>query len=170
MRLPESRPASEYPSWRRVRDAALKVLVDGAEGDRGSLERLSRRLAELDGETAARLTPHLFDTGHEIGRHVHAKRVTEDSFQMALETVREGLASTGWAELAVEDMFHRTARLTWNAGHVGLASRVRDTIVLGVLEGTVTEALNISAVLTPDGDGLRVELSSGDAMNEEEEP
>lgn len=170
MNLPDGRPVANRADWLAVRDACLKLVADGPEADGNRLDRFTRRLSRLDPTYADRLADHIYATGHELGRHVYAKRVAGDDFGASIAEARRAIEGAGWAQLETEKGLHRSGRVGWTDGEVGLAPEIRDPLVLGTIEGIVTEALNTRVDLTRDGDRLRLALASDPEPAQEGDP
>lgn len=168
MTMPESYLRLTDSSWLRVRDAVLKMISEGADPDESTVRRVGDRLAALDPEDVDALSGHCFEMGHDLGRHVYAKRVPEDSFENALGVVEEGLSASGWAAVETEELFHREAILSYGPGAVEIDPPLVEALVAGVVHGTVSVALNTPVALAPGEGRLGVELVSASPTEHEE--
>lgn len=104
--------------------------------------------------------------GADLGRHVYARRMFEDSFRGAFIVLSSSMAASGIGSLEVEDAFHREATVRLRAQPQLDGGVATCAFVLGILEGFLGEAFNCDArAEAASQSSYRVQLLDGRDAN-----
>ncbi len=154
----------------------LNLLVSRANPSSSTDDMATRRLVkvlvtlDVDPALEGELRWSVFELGADVGRHVYAKLIVEDSLPDAVSILSDRLELAGLAGIQLERAFHRTARIRYRPKADGeLADpRVLEAYLGGVVHGTLSEAMNCTVEIEPlDGHRFSVCLGNGRDVNVE---
>lgn len=175
---PHPSPLAGDPSWRELRDAALRLVATRARqagaptlGDQAD-QRLIERLQALDppGDAGSYMVAALWDLGEDLGRHVYSKPILEDDLETAIHDLSEAYQASGLGSLTLEHLFHRTAEVGFTPPEDQDPSQGFYAYVCGSLVGALSQALNCEVWLKGTGPlELEVALGTGRDVNTEAE-
>jgi hypothetical protein len=179
--MPDAKPMEEVrlvasdPRWNALAEAAERLLLRrrGQHGHftAGDAEDVGFTLALC----AVRIGPaahgemaRLTIIGSELGARVYARSMFEDSFAGAIVVISTSLASSTLGSVRADELFHRSARVTFTPDAV---ARAADPTALraflgGVFRGFLAEAFNCSVdVDATEGMTFMVHLREGRDVN-----
>lgn len=159
--IEEPYPHASSTDWRAFRDAFYAVVLDARRSATSPSSapdtaeapeaRLVRALARLSPEPDGReiLDSWVFEAGAEVGRHVVAKTLVDDSRDAAARAVCVALERAGAASTRRVTSFHRSFTFTFEPAPAGARAEpgLLASYVAGLLSGALGEAFNCRVVV-----------------------